>query len=81
MEAAEAGADAEDIDLNVLAHMLGSGLSGLQEIVQAQVGDKTLVDTLSPAVNALREGVQETQPIFRSSHTHEASSRRRTRFN
>ena len=58
MDAADAGADAADIDLDVLSRMLDSGLSGLQEIVQAQVGDKTLVDTLSPAVDALRKGAQ-----------------------
>lgn len=55
-DAASAGEDAEDIDIHVLASMLRSGLSGLQEIVQAQVGDKTLVDTLSPAVDALEKG-------------------------
>ena len=69
MDAADAGADAADIDLDVLARMLDSGLSGLQEIVQAQVGDKTLVDTLSPAVDALRKGAQEGQP-FADALTH-----------
>lgn len=69
MDAADAGADASDIDLDVLSRMLSSGLSGLQEIVQAQVGDKTLVDTLSPAVDALREGAQEGQP-FADALTH-----------
>ena len=38
-----------------MAEMLRSGLAGLQEIVQAQVGDKTLVDTLEPAVKSLEE--------------------------
>ena len=69
MDAADAGADAADIDLDVLSRMLDSGLSGLQEIVQAQVGDKTLVDTLSPAVDALRKGAQEGQP-FADALTH-----------
>lgn len=54
-DAASAGEDKEDIDVKVLADMLRSGLSGLQEIVQAQVGDKTLVDTLSPSVESLEK--------------------------
>ena len=34
--------------------MLENGLKELQDIVEAQVGDKTLVDTLSPAVDVLK---------------------------
>lgn len=54
-DAASAGEDEEEIDVRTLAHMLRCGLSGLQEIVDAQVGDKTLVDTLSPAVVSLEK--------------------------
>lgn len=54
-DAASEGEDQEDIDAKVLAGMLRGGLSGLQEIVQAQVGDKTLVDTLEPAVRSLEK--------------------------
>lgn len=57
-DAASAGEDKEDIDLRALAEMLRSGLSGLQEIVDAQVGDKTLVDTLSPAVVSLEKSAE-----------------------
>ncbi len=35
------------------------GLAGLQEIVEAQVGDKTLVDTLAPAVDVLKKAAEE----------------------
>ena len=49
-DAASVGEDAEDIDVKVLAEMLRGGLAGLQEIVEAHIGDKTLVDTLEPAV-------------------------------
>lgn len=58
MDAAEAGEDLEDIGLGDLADMLTAGLAGLQEIVEAQVGDKTLVDTLSPAVDVLKAGAE-----------------------
>lgn len=54
-DAASAGEDKENIDVQTLANMLRCGLSGLQEIVDAQVGDKTLVDTLSPAVVSLEK--------------------------
>ena len=36
-------------------NMLAAGLDGLHDIVEAQVGDKTLVDTLSPAVDAVKQ--------------------------
>ena len=54
MDTAEAGEDLEDITVADLANMLGTGLEGLQGIVEAKVGDKTLVDTLSPAVDSLK---------------------------
>ena len=54
MDTAEAGEDLDEITAGDLADMLGAGLEGLQGIVEAQVGDKTLVDTLSPAVDSLR---------------------------
>lgn len=52
---AEAGEDLTEITVSNLAHMLKVGLDGLQDIVEARVGDKTLVDTLSPAVDALMD--------------------------
>lgn len=55
MEMADAGEDYEEIGTEELAAMLEAGLKGLCEIVEAQVGDKTLVDTLSPSVDALKK--------------------------
>lgn len=54
MGMAEAGEDLEDITLEDFGNMLAAGLSDLQDIVEAQVGDKTLVDTLSPAVESIK---------------------------
>ncbi|GHU43623.1 dihydroxyacetone kinase subunit L [Spirochaetia bacterium] len=54
MGMAEAGSDLDGIDTAGLAKMFGAGLEGLQGIVEAKVGDKTLVDTLSPAFDALK---------------------------
>lgn len=53
-EMAEAGGGLDEITLLDLSNMLEAGLNGLQEIVEAKVGDKTLVDTLSPAVDSLK---------------------------
>lgn len=55
---AEAGEDFDDIDLAGLGKMLENGLSELQDIVDAQVGDKTLVDTLSPAVDSIKASAE-----------------------
>lgn len=54
MDMAEAGEGLEEISVADLGHMLGMGLEGLCQIVEAKVGDKTLVDTLSPAVDVLK---------------------------
>lgn len=59
MDAAEQGMELEDITVKDLADMLGAGLAGLQEIVEARVGDKTLVDTLAPAVDVLKKAAEE----------------------
>ena len=59
MDTAEAGEDLETISTADLADMLEAGLAGLQEIVEAKVGDKTLVDTLSPAVDALKNEAEK----------------------
>lgn len=63
MDMAAAAEEAEDISLPLLADMMESGLTGLQEIVEARVGDKTLVDTLSPAVDALKHGAEGAAPF------------------
>lgn len=52
IDMADAGEE-ENIDLRAFSKMLSAGLEGLSGIVDAKVGDKTLVDTLAPAVDAL----------------------------
>lgn len=59
IDMAEAGEGKDVIGLADLSKMLQTGLEGLQGIVEAKVGDKTLVDTLSPAVDALSNGLKE----------------------
>ncbi|EEG73798.1 dihydroxyacetone kinase subunit DhaL [[Clostridium] hylemonae] len=54
MEMAEAGDGFEEIGLAQFSQMLEASLEGLSDIVEARVGDKTLIDTLSPAVYTLK---------------------------
>lgn len=58
MDMAEAGAELEEISLEDFGGMLVAGLDGLCGIVEAKVGDKTLVDTLSPAAKAVGDGAK-----------------------
>ena len=54
MALAEAGEGRENLTAADLADMLEAGQSALEEIVDARVGDKTLMDTLSPAVEQMK---------------------------
>ncbi|MCL2851656.1 MAG: dihydroxyacetone kinase subunit DhaL [Defluviitaleaceae bacterium] len=55
----EAGGRFEEIGTAEIAAMLDAGLRELCDIVDAKVGDKTLVDTISPAMDALRKAEAE----------------------
>jgi dihydroxyacetone kinase-like protein len=55
---AEAGENFDVINPENLALMIDAGLNELHDIVQAEVGDKTLIDTLVPANNALHQAVK-----------------------
>lgn len=57
---------AEKIDLTLYAEMLCRGLEDLSEIIEAKVGDKTIVDTLAPAVEAVERSVNQGEPIDRA---------------
>ena len=59
MEMSDKLGDAEDITLERFIEMLEAGLSGLYEIVDARPGDKTLVDTLTSAINGLKQAESE----------------------
>lgn len=56
IDMAEAGEALDEITLKDLGNMMEAGLEGLYEIVAARAGDKTLVDTLAPAVDTLKRG-------------------------
>ncbi len=48
----------EQIDAAAFLAMLEEALAGIEDIGSAKVGDKTLLDTLSPAVEAFRGAVE-----------------------
>lgn len=64
LEMAECKEEAERITLEDFTEMLEAGLAGLCEIVEAKVGDKTLVDTLTPAVRSLQQSVKEKSGFY-----------------
>lgn len=47
------------IDAELLAEMLAAGEKAVKEIGSAEVGDKTLLDCLVPAVDAFRTGIDQ----------------------
>ena len=53
MRAAQIKQDDESVNLKELAAMFRAGLEGIQQRGKAQVGDKTMIDSLQPAVEAL----------------------------
>jgi len=50
--------DHEKITGEVFLNMLESALKGVKEMGQAEVGDKTMIDTLSPAVTGFRDALE-----------------------
>jgi dihydroxyacetone kinase-like protein len=50
--------DVEEIGLKEFCDSLSAGLEGLYGIVDARVGDKTLVDTLAPSVESLKKDME-----------------------
>jgi dihydroxyacetone kinase-like protein len=51
------------IDSETLAKMFESGLVAIQLQTKAQVGDKTMIDALVPAINALRAAADKHEDI------------------
>lgn len=58
MEMSDVSQDEDEITLPLFAKMMEAALEGLYGIIDARPGDKTLVDTLYPAVESLKASVQ-----------------------
>jgi len=55
--------DAESLDGTDLAKLLRAALDGVAQRGKASVGDKTMLDALSPAVEALESAIEDGQPL------------------
>ena len=60
----ESVAGKQTLDAEALTVMFEAGLNALKKQTKAQVGDKTLMDALVPAVAALRAGAEANQEIL-----------------
>lgn len=56
-EMAKAAKDKEKISASDFSHMLNASVAGIEGLGGAKVGDKTLLDTLVPAIKAFDESV------------------------
>ncbi|GLU25390.1 dihydroxyacetone kinase subunit DhaL [Brucella sp. NBRC 12950] len=65
-EFAETLEGVENIDANVFSTMLHAGLEGIQSIGSAKLGDKTLLDTLIPAISAFDDANANGQSFAES---------------
>lgn len=63
LRAAQVKQEDDTINLEELALMFRAGLEGIQQRGKAQMGDKTLIDTLQPAVEALEEAAKQELPM------------------
>lgn len=55
MGMSESVADMSELDCSALSAMFDSGLSGVQKQSKAKLGDKTMMDSLEPAITAIKE--------------------------
>ncbi len=59
LRAAQAGQFGDTVTLAELATIFRAGLEGIQQRGKAQIGDKTIIDALQPAVEALEAATEE----------------------
>ena len=59
LKLSQAGAGKSEVNLADLVSMLQTGEQGILDIGKANLGDKTLIDTLSPAVRAIEAAQKE----------------------
>jgi dihydroxyacetone kinase-like protein len=63
LKLSQAGAGKSDVNLGDLVGMFQTGEQGILDIGKANPGDKTLIDTLSPAVRAIEAAQKEGNPL------------------
>lgn len=63
LRAATAAGDREELDDGAVVDLLDAALEGLRARGRADVGDKTMVDAWTPAVDAARAAVEAGRPL------------------
>lgn len=63
---ADEKAPATEIDTVALAKQIRAGLTAIQELGHAEIGDKTMVDALAPAVEAMEQRTESFEEMFRA---------------
>jgi dihydroxyacetone kinase-like protein len=63
LKLAQASAGKSELNLKDLVGMLQTAEKGILDIGKASPGDKTLIDTLSPAVRAIEAAAKEGKPL------------------
>lgn len=63
MRAARAAKGRANLDLAGLAEMAQAAIDGVRERGKAQVGDKTMLDALAPAAQALTQAAEQGAPL------------------
>jgi dihydroxyacetone kinase-like protein len=63
LKLSQAGAGKNDVNLGDLVGMFQTGEQGILDIGKAHPGDKTLIDTLSPAVRAIEAAEKEGKAL------------------
>jgi dihydroxyacetone kinase-like protein len=71
----QAAAGKAELELADLVNMFQAAEKGVREIGKAEVGDKTMLDTLAPAVRALEKAEQEGKPLVNALADFEAAAR------
>lgn len=74
IEMGNVAAGAEKIDPETFGRMLAAGLAGIRELVPTDVGDKTLLDALIPAVSAYNESMMEGESFSEALSAAKAAS-------
>ena len=60
MGMSDAAGEADSLNCGQVAAMFESGLAAVRKQTQAQIGDKTMIDALAPAVEVLRRAADES---------------------
>lgn len=76
LKMAQEGAGKSELDLGDLVRMFQTAEQGILDIGKASLGDKTLIDTLSPAVRALEQSANAGQSLAEAMENFEQTAQK-----